>query len=63
MFDLISLRGEPYSLGKFELTKEMMECMVDDRLKIHFEYGKRNTFAGSVACFDHTPYIKRFSSY
>jgi len=31
----------PPSLGKFTVTKEMMECMVDDRLQVHFEYGKR----------------------
>ena len=31
----------PPSLGEYTVTKEMMECMVDDKLQIHFEYGKR----------------------
>jgi hypothetical protein len=44
------------SLGQFVITKEMMECMVGDKLQIHFEYGKRQEFAGAVACFDHIPY-------
>jgi hypothetical protein len=46
------LRDAP-PLGSFTLTKEMMECMVDDKIQIHFEYGKRQSFAGAVACFDH----------
>ena len=44
------------SLGQFTITKEMMECMVGDKLQIHFEYGKRQSLAGAVACFDHMPY-------
>jgi hypothetical protein len=28
-----------------------------DKIKIHFEYGKRQEFAGAETCFDHTPYI------
>lgn len=31
--------------------------MVDDRIQIHFEYGKRQQLAGAVACFDHEDYI------
>ena len=35
------LTGLPPSLGKFFVTKEMMECMHEDQIQIHFEYGKR----------------------
>jgi hypothetical protein len=35
----------------------MLQCLTDDKIKIHFEYGKRQDFGGSEACFDHTPYI------
>jgi len=35
----------------------MMECLSDDNLKVHFEYGKRQELAGAEACFDHNPYI------
>jgi hypothetical protein len=35
----------------------MMECLSDDYIKIHFEYGKRQELAGAEACYDHTPYI------
>jgi len=39
------------------VTREMLQCLTDDKLKIHFEYGKRQEFAGAEACFVHTPYI------
>jgi hypothetical protein len=48
----------PPTLGDFTVTREMMECLPDDTLKIHFEYGKRQELAGAVACFDHTEYIR-----
>ena len=32
----------------------MMDCMSDDFIKVNFEYGKREEFAGSSACFDHS---------
>ena len=40
------------------MTKEMMECMVDDKIQIHFDYGKRQQLDGASACFDHSPYIR-----
>jgi len=49
--------NELVPLGSFTLTSEMINCMVDDRLQIHFEYGKRQQLAGAVACFDHADYI------
>lgn len=36
--------------------------MVDDKIQIHFEYGKRQSFAGAVACFDHMPYFHKHST-
>jgi len=50
--------SSPPSLGEFKVTKEMMECLADDYIKIQFEYGKRGDLAGAEACFDHSPYIK-----
>jgi len=47
----------PPSLGSFIVTREMLACLTDDKIKIHFEYGKRSELAGAEACFDHTPYI------
>jgi len=47
----------PPSLGSFVVTREMLECLSNDNIKIHFEYGKRQELAGAEACFDHTPYI------
>ena len=32
--------------------------MVDNKLQIHFQYNKRESFAGGVACFDHVDYIR-----
>lgn len=46
-------------MGKFTVTKEMMECLADDYINVHFEYGKRQELAGAEACFDHSPYIKK----
>jgi hypothetical protein len=28
-----------------------------DKIKVHFEYGKRQKLSGADTCFDHTPYI------
>jgi len=62
LFDVKSqnLRGlaAPPSLGAFKVTKQMMECMVDNKLQIHFQYGKREALSGAVACFDHVDYIR-----
>jgi hypothetical protein len=35
----------------------MIQCLGQDKVKVHFEYGKRQELAGAEACFDHTPYI------
>ena len=32
--------------------------MSHDKIKIHFEYGKRQQLSGAKTCFDHTPFIK-----
>jgi len=48
----------PPALGSFKVTKEMIDCLTDDYIKIQFEYGKRQELAGAEACFDHIPYIK-----
>lgn len=34
----------------------MIKCLSDDYVKINFEYGKREEFAGATACFDHSMY-------
>lgn len=61
MFDLVGQKLQnlptPPSLGSFVVTREMMECLSDDYIKINFEYGKRQDLAGAEACYDHTPYI------
>lgn len=40
LFDKLAQRvrnlTNPPSLGSFKVTKEMMECMVDNKLQIHF---------------------------
>ena len=45
MFDMAQkrIRGidSGKSIGLFTVTQEMTECLVDDYLQIHFEYGKR----------------------
>jgi len=45
------------SLGWFKFTWAMLECMTDNRMMVHFQYGKRAALSGAVACFDHTEYI------
>jgi hypothetical protein len=32
--------------------------MTDNKIQIHFQYGKRATLTGAVACFSHVEYIK-----
>ena len=41
------------SIGFFVVTREMLQCLGRDTVKIHFEYNKRQTFAGAEACFEH----------
>ena len=48
----------PPSLGSFKVSQQMMECMTDNKLQIHFQYDKREAFQGGVACFDHKAYIR-----
>lgn len=47
----------PPSLGYHIVTREMIQCLGQDKVKVHFEYGKRQELAGAESCFDHTPYI------
>ena len=35
----------------------MIDCLGDDKIKILFEYDKRQTFSGVNTCFDHSRYI------
>jgi hypothetical protein len=35
----------------------MIECLGEDKVKVLFEYDKRQTFAGVNTCFDHSRYI------
>jgi len=44
-------------LGYFVLTREMIQCLGQDKVKIIFEFDKRQGLAGAESCFDHTPYI------
>ena len=48
----------PPLIGRYPVTKQMMECMVDNELKVHFQFGKRESLSGAVSCFDHTEFIK-----
>jgi hypothetical protein len=61
LFDLVAQQEQelalPPSLGSFLVTREMLQCLTNDKIRIHFEYGKRSELAGAEACFDHTPYI------
>lgn len=41
------------------VTREMLQCLTDDVIKIHFEYGKRQELSGAEACFVHNPYISQ----
>ena len=45
------------SLGYHIVTREKIQCLGRDKIKVHFEFGKRQEFAGAETCFDHTPYI------
>jgi len=47
------------SLGFFKVTREMLECMTDNEIQVHFQYGKRAALTGATACFDHKEYIKQ----
>jgi hypothetical protein len=35
----------------------MIQCLGNDKIKVIFEFGKRQELAGAETCFDHTPYI------
>lgn len=48
----------PPRIGKFPVTRQMMECMVNNELQVHFQYGKRESLSGVVSCFDHTEFIR-----
>ena len=42
MFDAsIDVNGSIIPLSTFKVTEQMMECMVDDQVQIHFQYNKR----------------------
>jgi len=47
----------PLSLGYQIVTREQVQCLGQDKIKIHFEYGKRQKLSGAETCFDHTPYL------
>lgn len=47
----------PPSLGYQVVTREQIQCLGFDKIKIHFEFGKRQSLAGAETCFDHTPYV------
>jgi hypothetical protein len=49
--------GPASSLGYHIVTREMIQCLGRDKIKVHFEFGKRQELAGAETCFDHTPYI------
>ena len=45
-------------IGRFQVTKQMTECMVNNQLQVHFQYGKRESLSGALSCFEHTEFIK-----
>lgn len=49
--------NKPRSLGYQVVTREQIQCLGYDTIKIHFEYGKRQDLAGAETCFDHSAYI------
>jgi len=63
VFDKVKQRetgaGSPPKIGSFQVTKQMMECMVDNELKVHFQFGKRQSLSGAVSCFNHNEFIRK----
>ena len=45
-------------LSKYEISPDMIRCLVKDEVSVYFDFDKRETIEGHDVCFNHERYIK-----